>query len=45
MKTEKINEAAQILTEHLKNNKNILILGEGYVTGKTSLINEIITNS
>ena len=45
MQTEKINEATQILTEHLKNNKNILILGEGYVTGKTSLINEIITNS
>lgn len=44
MKTEKINEAAQILMEHLKNNKNILILGEGYVTGKTSLINEIISN-
>lgn len=31
--------------EHLKNNKNILILGEGYMTGKTSLINEIIANS
>lgn len=44
MKTEKINEAAQILIEYLKNNKNILILGEGYVTGKTSLINEIISN-
>ena len=44
MKTEKINEVAQILTEHLKNNKNILILGEGYSTGKTSLINEIISN-
>jgi len=44
MKTEKINEAAQILTGHLKNNKNILILGEGYSTGKTTLINEIISN-
>lgn len=44
MKAEKINEASQILTEHLKNNKNILVLGEGYVTGKTSLINEIISN-
>ena len=37
MQTEKINEAAQILMEYLKNNKNILILGEGYVTGKTRL--------
>lgn len=45
MQTEKINKAAQILTEHLKNNQNILILGEGYLTGKTSLINEIIANS
>ena len=44
MKTEKINEAAQILTGHLKNNQNILILGEGYSTGKTTLINEIISN-
>jgi hypothetical protein len=45
MQTEKINETVQILTEHLKNNQNILILGEGYLTGKTSLINEIIANS
>lgn len=45
MQTEKINETVQILTEHLKNNQNILILGEGYLTGKTSLINEIIPNS
>ena len=27
MKTENIQEAGQILAEHLKNNKNILILG------------------
>ena len=45
MQTEKINETVQILMEYLKNSKNILILGEGYVTGKTSLINEIIANS
>lgn len=44
METEKIQKAAQILTEYLKSNKNILILGEGYSTGKTSLINEIISN-
>lgn len=44
METKKIQEAAQILTEYLKNNKNILILSEGYSTGKTSLINEIISN-
>lgn len=44
METEKIKKAAQILTEYLKNNKNILILGEGYSTGKTSLINEVISN-
>ena len=43
MQTEKINETAQILTGHLKNNQNILILGEGYSTG-TTLINEIISN-
>ena len=44
MKIEKIQEAGQILAEHLKNNKNILILGEGYLSGKTSLLNEIISN-
>lgn len=44
MKTENIQEAGQILAEHLKNNKNILILGEGYLSGKTSLLNEIISN-
>lgn len=43
MKIENIQEAAQILAEHLKNNKNILILGE-YLTGKTSLLNEIMSN-
>ena len=40
----KIQKAGQILAEHLKNNKNILILSEGYATGKTSLLNEIISN-
>lgn len=40
----KIEKAGKILAEHLKNNKNILILGEGYATGKTSLLNEIISN-
>lgn len=44
MKTENIKEAGQILAEHLKNNKNILILGESCSTGKTSLLNEIISN-
>ena len=44
MKIENIQEAEQILSEHLKNNKNILILGEGCSTGKTSLLNEIISN-
>lgn len=44
MKIENIQEAGQILSEHLKNNKNILILGEGCLTGKTSLLNEIISN-
>jgi hypothetical protein len=44
MKIENIQEAGQILAKHLKNNKNILILGEGYSTGKTSLLNEIISN-
>ena len=43
MKIKNIQEAAQILAEHLKNNKNILILGE-YLTGKTSLLNEIMSN-
>lgn len=44
MKTENIQEAGQILAEHLKNNKNILILGESCSAGKTSLLNEIISN-
>lgn len=44
MKIENVEKAGQILTKHLKNNKNILILGEGYATGKTSLLNEIISN-
>lgn len=44
METEKIQKVGQILAEYLKNNKNILILGEGYSTGKTSLINEVISN-
>ena len=44
MKIENIKETGQILVENLKNNKNILILGEGYSTGKTSLINEVISN-
>ena len=44
MKIENVEKAGQILAEHLKNNKNILILGEGYLTGKTSLLNEIISN-
>lgn len=44
MKIENIKEAGQILSEYLKNNKNILILGEGYLTGKTNLLNEIISN-
>ena len=35
MEKEKINKATQILTEHLKNKKNILILGEGHSTGKS----------
>ena len=43
MKIENIQEAGQILAEYLKNNKNILILGE-YLTGKTSLLNEIMSN-
>ena len=43
MKIENIQEAGQILAKHLKNNKNILILGE-YLTGKTSLIHEIMSN-
>ena len=44
MKIENIQEAGQILSEHLKNNKNILILGESCLAGKTSLLNEIISN-
>jgi len=44
MKIENVEKAGRILTKHLKNNKNILILGEGYATGKTSLLNEIISN-
>lgn len=44
MKIENVEKADQILTKHLKNNKNILILSEGYATGKTSLLNEIISN-
>lgn len=40
----KIEKAGQILAEYLKNNKNILILGEGYSTGKTTLLNVIIAN-
>lgn len=44
MKIENIQEAGQILAKHLKNNKNILILGERCSTGKTSLLNEIISN-
>lgn len=44
MKIENIQEAGQILSKHLKNNKNILILGEGCSIGKTSLLNEIISN-
>lgn len=44
MKIENIQEAGQILAEHLKNNKNILILGESCSAGKTSLLNEIISN-
>lgn len=44
MKIENIQEAGQILSKHLKNNKNILILGESYLSGKTSLLNEIISN-
>lgn len=44
MKIENIEKVEQILSEHLKNNKNILILGEGCSTGKTSLLNEIISN-
>ena len=44
MKIENVEKAGQILVEHLKNNKNILILGEDYATGKTSLLNEIISN-
>lgn len=44
MKIENIQETGQILAEHLKNNKNILILGEGCLSGKTSLLNEIISN-
>lgn len=44
MKIENIQEAGQILLKYLKNNKNILILGEGYLSGKTSLLNEIISN-
>jgi hypothetical protein len=44
MKIENVEKAGQILTKHLKNNKNILILSEGYATGKTSLLNEIISN-
>ena len=44
MKTENIQEAGQILAEHLKNNKNILILGEDYLTGKTILLNKIMEN-
>ena len=44
MKTENIQEAGQILAKHLKNNKDILILGERCSTGRTSLLNEIISN-
>lgn len=44
MKTENIQEAGQILAENLKNNKNILILGESCLSGKTSLLNKIISN-
>lgn len=44
MKIENVEKAGQILTKHLKNNKNILILSEGYATGETSLLNEIISN-
>lgn len=44
MKIENIQEVGQILLKYLKNNKNILILGEGYLSGKTSLLNEIISN-
>lgn len=44
MKIENIQEAGQILSEHLKNNKNIIILGESCSAGKTSLLNEIISN-
>ena len=44
MKIENVEKAGQILAKHLKSNKNILILGEGYATGKTSLLNEIISN-
>ena len=44
MKIENIKEVGKILAEHLKNNKNILILGEGCLSGKTSLLNEIMAN-
>lgn len=44
MKIENIQEAGQILSKHLKNNKNILILGEGCSIRKASLLNEIISN-
>lgn len=43
MKIENIQETGQILAEHLKNNKNILILGKSCTAGKTSLLNEIIS--
>ena len=45
MKIENVEKAGWILTKHLKNNKNILILGEGYSTGKTTLFNKIMENS
>lgn len=44
METEKIQKVGQILAEHLKDNKNILILGEDYLTGKTILLNKIMEN-
>lgn len=44
METEKIQKVRQILAEHLKDNKNILILGEDYLTGKTILLNKIMEN-
>ena len=43
MKIENIQETGQILAEHLKNNKNILILGKSCTAGKTSLLNEILS--